>query len=723
MQISVKLLEHNEEKYSLSDEEIKKRKKRISENNADVLDGVDRMRARRKMLSNVAAEPLEAAFERYIGNIDLVPINYLQIGYTKSKAVGRIRFVDVKTGRNALATGFLISNDLVLTNHHVFNDANSFRDAFIEFDYAFDADGNEKTKVVFALSPQKFFSAEQSLDYAVVGINPVDEKNEHKITERGFLVLNRDTGKAGLGDCATIIQYPEGNWQQISLRDNKIIDIENPNALIYVSDTAPGSSGSPVFNDQWQVIALHSAGVAKKNARGEYIDKDNKVIPLAADGSVDASRIEWVSNTGIRVSALFKNLVEKPANTKNPYIKFLTSPNYSDRKSLSSISKPIADKESNPDIPVNFSPVINSNTMPDKPIVIAGNGAAPAPVSINIYIGNQPPIVANIPGNQNTMALAAENFETKADDELNADYSDCQGFDEFFLPVKTPLPELSAQLKKKVAHLTDNPKQYILKYYHYSTAVHSIRRMPIFSAININGSPAKRKDNAARKDKWMRDNRIDMDVQLNDPFYATSGFDKGHMSRREDANWGNNAAEAERDANVTCMYTNACPQVPALNRAIYGYHGLWGQLEQIVLEKGVTLEKGDTGKICVYNGPVFDDTNPVFKSVQIPMQFWKIIVWQNAEKKFKTTGFIMSQADLVGDIQFEELQFDKEFIEHQCSIAYIEKLTGLKFTGIRENDTYTKTGVKDKGVKTIDVTSLNTLIDKHKGKKKTKTGK
>jgi V8-like Glu-specific endopeptidase len=28
----------------------------------------------------------------------------------------------------------------------------------------------------------------------------------------------------------------------------------------YTTDTLPGSSGSPVFNDNWEVVALHHAG-------------------------------------------------------------------------------------------------------------------------------------------------------------------------------------------------------------------------------------------------------------------------------------------------------------------------------------------------------------------------------------------------------------------------------------------------------------------------------
>src|SRR5262249_20764318 len=156
--------------------------------------------------------------------------------------------------------------------------------------------------------------------------------------------------------------------------------------------------------------------------------------------------------------------------------------------------------------------------------------------------------------------------------------------------------------------------------------------------------------------------RIDFDLQLNDSFYKSSGFDKGHMSRREDAKWDRTAEDAERDANLTCMYTNACPQVPDINRAVYGYHGDWGKLEQIILENGVEHEAGKTTKICVYNGPVFIDSDPVFKGIQIPMRFWKIVTWLNGAGEPKTTAFILSQEELVGGIQFEELHFEKQFI-------------------------------------------------------------
>ena len=260
------------------------------------------------------------------------------------------------------------------------------------------------------------------------------------------------------------------------------------------------------------------------------------------------------------------------------------------------------------------------------------------------------------------------------------DFANCKGFQtKGFLSFETPLPSLTKKLARQSVPLTDDPTSNVLDYFYYSIIQHAIRKMPIVSAINVEGNVDDRKDSSKRVDRWLQDNRIDPDTQLNDAYYAKSGFDKGHMSRREDADYGAKAADALLAANMTCMYTNACPQVPKLNRA----PGLWGDLEKIILEQGVKKEDGTESKICVYNGPVFLDSDPVYQSIQVPLRFFKIVVWLNGKNEKKTTAFILSQEDLVGGIQFEELDFNKEFITHQCSVAYIEGLTGLTFDKIR----------------------------------------
>lgn len=727
MQIPIKLLRANEANYALTPDQIKSRQSDIDTQDAFQLDGMNQVLRRRKTLEKVAPENLDIAFERYVGNNDLLPINYLEIGYQKSKSVGRIRYFDKTIGKNALATGFLISPDLVITNHHVFQSSDSFENPFIEFDYAYGEDGKEEQKIVFALDPKKFFFSYEQLDFTIIGVNTSDESSSHKIAERGYLVLDPDIGKAGVGDFATIIQYPDGDYQQIALRENKVLDISNPNALIYSTDTSNGSSGSAVFNDQWQVIALHSAGVANKDANGNYIDAQGNIIPVV-NGTIDSAQIDWVSNTGMRISAIVKYLSSVGFLASNPLIRFLFNSGYSDAKAL-------ADSASTPLKPVNhngtMSTIVDHEALNLQTSTTKTQENMLPVINININIGGQPvdlstngvaKLKTEMPASKQTErkngnGIKVEDTETKADDELNMDYSQCNGFDEYFMGFKTPLPSISdRQLQRQVATFTDNPNEFVLKYYHYSTIQHSIRKVPIVSAINVDGSPDERLDTTARVDKWLRDNRIDFNAQLTDAWYSGSHFDKGHMSRREDAKWGDNAKDAEEAAQLTCMYTNACPQVPDINRAVYGYHGLWGELEQIVLEQGVEKEDGQTTKICVYNGPIFVNTDPTRQGVQTALRFFKIVTWLNDAGERKATGFVLSQEDLVGGIQFEELQFDKEFKEHQCSIAFIESLTGLKFDGIRDYDTAQNPGDPHE-VKVVNRQDVENLIQHHSGKK------
>jgi hypothetical protein len=48
------------------------------------------------------------------------------------------------------------------------------------------------------------------------------------------------------------MQHPGGGLKQVALRENQLISKDN-STLLYRSDTAPGSSGAPCFNDTWQV--------------------------------------------------------------------------------------------------------------------------------------------------------------------------------------------------------------------------------------------------------------------------------------------------------------------------------------------------------------------------------------------------------------------------------------------------------------------------------------
>ena len=61
---------------------------------------------------------------------------------------------------------------------------------------------------------------------------------------------------------AYVIGHPHGLTQpQFSLQDNVLLDYDE-RVLHYRSPTEPGSSGSPVFDNEWRLIGLHHSGGA-----------------------------------------------------------------------------------------------------------------------------------------------------------------------------------------------------------------------------------------------------------------------------------------------------------------------------------------------------------------------------------------------------------------------------------------------------------------------------
>jgi endonuclease G len=185
------------------------------------------------------------------------------------------------------------------------------------------------------------------------------------------------------------------------------------------------------------------------------------------------------------------------------------------------------------------------------------------------------------------------------------------------------------------------------------------------------------------------------------------------MSRREDANWGLTPEDAKRNADLTCMYTNACPQVAKINQS--GKKGLWGILEKVVLENGAIVENGKTARISVFNGPIFKEDDPVFRGIQVPMDFYKIVLWLTDKGGLKATAFKLSQVELVSDIDFEQLDLDQntEFKEFQCSIKSLQKDTKIDFSGLIEFDTFDGNGNGAEEMAINSVHEVMTHISKH----------
>lgn len=176
----------------------------------------------------------------------LLPVTFLDIGLQRAKSVVRIVRSD-----GACGSGFLTQRNLLITNHHVLATPDEAKSARIEFNYQKTIEGLDAPVQAAYLLPETVFATSQSDDWTVVQVQ--GEVNE----QWGAVLLRPAT--VHKEDWVNIIQHPAGGPKQIALYHNVVV-FADERRVQYLTDTLPGSSGSPVFNSAWQVVALHHSG-------------------------------------------------------------------------------------------------------------------------------------------------------------------------------------------------------------------------------------------------------------------------------------------------------------------------------------------------------------------------------------------------------------------------------------------------------------------------------
>lgn len=203
-------------------------------------------------------------FEKLFSESRLHRIDWLQEGLVKSKAVCKIH-----TPQN-IGTGFLVSDGYVFTNHHVISEPSLVKKTQIEFGY----DDPDTLSVMYDLEPDTFVTSEtDDLDFSRVRIRP--NSNLKPLSEWGALTISQTLPDPA--DILTIIQHPQGRRKEIAFSNSDTIIYDR--WLHYTISTEAGSSGSPVFDMNWQVVALHHAsGNFQINAQGDKKNTNRGIL-------------------------------------------------------------------------------------------------------------------------------------------------------------------------------------------------------------------------------------------------------------------------------------------------------------------------------------------------------------------------------------------------------------------------------------------------------------
>jgi hypothetical protein len=187
--------------------------------------------------------------------------DFLDVGYLRNAILRSASVCLVKVGMtNATGTGVLIDTDLVLTNYHVL----AAGDGSVQ-------ESALTTELIFGLVTGK-----DDHDSHAIRLDPAcPVVMSSPISELDFVLLRAEnrirdlaevrpaqfvTTLPPLRSSLNILQHPQGQEMKLALSSNGVTSVQDSLGRIqYLTKAAEGSSGSPCFDANWNLVALHHA--------------------------------------------------------------------------------------------------------------------------------------------------------------------------------------------------------------------------------------------------------------------------------------------------------------------------------------------------------------------------------------------------------------------------------------------------------------------------------
>ena len=234
---------------------------------------------------------------------------------------GRVCRVEVPLadGRRVHGTAFLVGPDLALTNYHVMKPVldgeAQAADVTLRFDYRVVEDGASETVVSkgtvvcltddWNVDASPYSAADEvadppapppadELDYALLrlagapGDAPIGEASMGAVP-RGWIAMSDPPSDLSDGQPVLILQHPEGAPLKLAIDTDGVLGVNvNRTRVRYATNTMKGSSGAPVFDADWNLVALHHAG--DPNFDVLHQPTYNQGIPIPAIRALLAAR-------------------------------------------------------------------------------------------------------------------------------------------------------------------------------------------------------------------------------------------------------------------------------------------------------------------------------------------------------------------------------------------------------------------------------------------------
>ncbi len=202
------------------------------------------------------------AFEKIFGQAHALSYRNLAAGLVAAESVGRV----VDRNHKSFGTAFLLpgtelnkrlGSDLVLvTNAHVVaEDGSGVLEpewAKVVFDVTIDESGEP---LVCDRLAEIWSSSKYECDITIL------QFSEGQPRLRRPLETAKDLPTITEGVYVTVIGHPGGSDLSLSIRGNDLLEYDpQRHKLHYLAPTLGGSSGSPIFDSDWNLIGVHHAG-------------------------------------------------------------------------------------------------------------------------------------------------------------------------------------------------------------------------------------------------------------------------------------------------------------------------------------------------------------------------------------------------------------------------------------------------------------------------------
>jgi hypothetical protein len=219
---------------------------------------------------DVAALPIaDGDLEVQIGEDDTLTVDFLYEGTAVSRSVARLLVHRHFDGHPSMlpgdkpdfgnGTGWMLAPQLLITNFHVVRarrplepiSADDFQlqgaATRVQFDYYRANSKLQETRSAGCVA------SDRDLDYALLRL-PADAPARPPLRSRTSPILKPQ--ERALQERVNVLQHPNGDPMRLGFRNNFVVS-GTESRLSYLTDTAGGSSGSPICDDAWFVAALH----------------------------------------------------------------------------------------------------------------------------------------------------------------------------------------------------------------------------------------------------------------------------------------------------------------------------------------------------------------------------------------------------------------------------------------------------------------------------------